>query len=290
VPRPVYLTQDIRDIESEAGDAAPPLMERAGAAAAELAATLLSDRSKDVLVLAGPGNNGGDAKIVAKLLTEKFFRVTLAEKLPEEKPFGLIVDGLFGIGLTRAIEGDYAKLVEYINAQSCPVLALDIPSGIHSDTGQALGRAVRATHTITFIGLKPGLLTLDGPDHCGEVLVSDLSLDFSSKKNSGWVAEPSLFSNVLKPRPRKFHKGMAGSVGVIGGAPGMEGAALLAGRAALKLGAGRVYVGMLDEASASISMQLSSGRAWAQASARRRCSARCWRATSPACWTRTRST
>jgi NAD(P)H-hydrate repair Nnr-like enzyme with NAD(P)H-hydrate epimerase domain len=163
--RPVYLTQDIRRIE--AANASLPLMERAGAAAAELAITLLSDKGKDVLILAGPGNNGGDAKIVARVLQEKFFRVTLADAKnpPPAKSWNLVVDGLFGIGLARPIDGEYAKLVDYANAQSCPVLALDIPSGIQSDTGQVLGRAVRATHTITFIGLKPGLLTLDGPDH-----------------------------------------------------------------------------------------------------------------------------
>ncbi len=251
MPRPIYLTEDIRRIEQAAGGLAPPLMERAGAAAAGLAAQLAGDTTKDVLVLAGPGNNGGDARIVAKLLSEQFFRVVVASKPEEITPnvrWGLVVDGLFGIGLARPLEGNYAKLVGYANAQTCPVLALDIPSGLHSDTGQVLGLALRASHTLTFIGLKPGLLTLDGPDYCGKVSVSDLSLQSSpAEADCGWVAEPALFSNNLKPRPRNFHKGMAGSVGVIGGAPGMEGAALLAGRAALKLGAGRVYVGMLDE-------------------------------------------
>jgi hydroxyethylthiazole kinase-like uncharacterized protein yjeF len=108
-----------------------------------------------------------------------------------------------------------------------------------------MGRAVRATHTITFIGLKPGLLTLDGPDHCGEITVADLGLP--AKKANAWVASRELFQSVLRPRPRNFHKGMAGSVAILGGASGMAGAALLAGRAALKLGAGRVYVGMLDQ-------------------------------------------
>jgi len=246
----VYLTHDIRRIEQAAGNASPPLMERAGAAAAELAATLLSDKGKDVLVLAGPGNNGGDAKIVARILQERFFRVTLADTStpPPQTKFNLVVDGLFGIGLARPIEGEYAKLIDFINAQSCPVLALDIPSGLDSDTGRVLGRAVRATHTITFIGLKPGLLMLDGPDHCGETAVSGLDIK-SPFPPAGWIAEPALFRNILTPRPKNFHKGLAGSLAVIGGAPGMEGAALLAGRAALKLGAGRVYVGMLDEAS-----------------------------------------
>ena len=83
MPQPIYLSADIRRIEQAAGDAAPSLMERAGAAAADLAAQLLSDRAKDVLVLAGPGNNGGDARVVARLLTERFFRVTLANRVDE---------------------------------------------------------------------------------------------------------------------------------------------------------------------------------------------------------------
>jgi len=246
--RPIYLTQEIRRIEQ--ANAALPLMERAGTAAAELAARLLSDTGKDVLVLAGPGNNGGDAKVVARILQEKFFRVCLAgtyDQIRQNTHWSLIVDGLFGIGLARPIEGDYAKLVDYANAQSCPVLALDVPSGLQSDTGQVLGRAVRATHTLTFIGLKPGLLTLDGPDHCGQVGIAGLSIeDIPVEIAKGWEADHALFSSVLRPRPRNFHKGAAGSVGIIGGATGMAGAALLAGRAALKLGAGRVYCGMLE--------------------------------------------
>ncbi len=254
MPDPIYLTQDIRAIEDAAGEASPPLMERAGAAAADLAAQLAGQSAKDVLVLAGPGNNGGDAKAVARLLKERFFRVCLAERfddIPQDVRWGLVVDGLFGIGLRRPIEGAHARLVDYANAQSCPVLALDIPSGVASDTGRVLGHAVRATHTITFIALKPGLLTLDGPDHCGEVSVAALGLEPGRLvPATGWVAAPALFGNVLKRRPRNFHKGMAGSLAVLGGAGGMTGAALLAGRAALKLGAGRVYVGLLEELAA----------------------------------------
>lgn len=249
--RPVYLAADIRRIEQAAGDPTPPLMERAGAASAEVALTLLAENRKDVLVLAGPGNNGGDARIVARILAEKFLRVVTAVKpadIPDDVRWGLVVDGLFGIGLARPIEGEYAKLVHYANAQSCPVLALDIPSGIASDTGRVLGAAIRATHTITFLALKPGLLTLDGPDHCGEVSVAELGLEPGKLvAPRGWVAEPSLFAHALKSRPRNFHKGMAGSVAVFGGAEGMAGAALLAGRAALKLGAGKVHLGMLSD-------------------------------------------
>ncbi len=247
MPSPICLTQDIRRIEAKAAGTTPPLMERAGAAAAELAARLVSDERKDVLVLAGPGNNGGDARIAAARLREQFFRVTLVarpEELPAQARWSLVVDGLFGIGLGRDIEGDYARLVDYVNRQRCPVLALDIPSGLDSDTGRIRGCAVRATHTITFIALKPGLLTLDGPDCCGEITVAGLGVDTGPA--SAWVAEPGLFTGTLKPRARNFHKGMAGSLAVFGGAAGMTGAALLAGRAALRLGAGRVYLGLLD--------------------------------------------
>jgi NAD(P)H-hydrate repair Nnr-like enzyme with NAD(P)H-hydrate epimerase domain len=197
---PVYLCEDIRRIERAAGEAEPALMERAGAAAAGLAATLAGDKGKDILVLAGPGNNGGDARVVARLLEERFFRVTVATRRDEiaEKSWGIVIDGLFGIGLGRDLAGAHATLVEYANRQRCPVLALDIPSGLHADTGRVLGCAVRATHTITFIALKPGLLTLDGPDHCGEVVVADLNLPVAKLvAPSAWVAGPELFANLL---------------------------------------------------------------------------------------------
>ncbi|MGH8705198.1 MAG: NAD(P)H-hydrate dehydratase, partial [Burkholderiales bacterium] len=230
--------------------------------------------ARDVLVLAGPGNNGGDAYEVAANLKARYFRVALVSpadpaKLPPDaqrahrkwldsggevlaaapadRKWTLVVDGLFGIGLAREPSGEYASLIELANAQRCPVLALDIPSGLDSDTGSVLGRAVHATHTITFIALKPGLLTGDGPDHCGTVSVAALGLEPGKLlAPTGWVAAPATFASVLKPRPRNFHKGQAGSLAILGGAAGMTGAALLAGRAALKLGAGRVYVGLLD--------------------------------------------
>jgi ADP-dependent NAD(P)H-hydrate dehydratase / NAD(P)H-hydrate epimerase len=248
MPQPIYLTREIRDVERKAGDL--PLMERAGRAAADMAAELCV--GKDVLVLAGPGNNGGDARIAAARLEESFFRVKVVShprELPLDKNWGLVIDGLFGIGLARPITGEYAELIQYANRQNCPVLALDVPSGIQSDTGQVLGCAVRATHTITFIALKPGLLTLDGPDHCGEIRVAGLDLDLSGSgvnRPNAWVADRTLFQSALKARPRNFHKGNAGSLGIVGGARGMTGAALLSGRAALRLGAGRVYVGLLE--------------------------------------------
>src|SRR5689334_137682 len=111
MPSPVCLAAEIRRIEETAREAVPPLMERAGSAAAELAAALAPDQQKDILVLAGPGKNGGDARIAAELLRSQFFRVTVADdaaQLPPEKRWALVIDGLFGIGLARDIEGGYA--------------------------------------------------------------------------------------------------------------------------------------------------------------------------------------
>ena len=254
----IYPSADIRRIEQAFADVSPPLMERAGEAAAELAVRLVKDNAKDVLVLAGPGNNGGDARVVARRLEEAFFRVCIATRPGEipERPWALVIDGLFGIGLARELSGDHAAMVDHANRQSCPILALDVPSGIDADTGRVLGRAVRATHTITFIALKPGLLTLDGPDHCGEITVADLGLSFNDKFPPGaWVANPASFRAVLRARPANFHKGLAGTLAILGGAPGMTGATLLAGRAALCLGAGRVRVGFLDERHPSVDPQ-----------------------------------
>ncbi|MFH1044115.1 MAG: NAD(P)H-hydrate dehydratase [Pseudomonadota bacterium] len=275
--RPVYLTEDIRALERVAAErpGAAPLMQLAGLAAAEFARELLGDCGRKVLVLAGPGNNGGDAFEVAAQLKRWFYRVELVfagdeHQLSEDalaalrkwracggKPYAappaalrpdLVVDGLFGIGLTRALEGGYAELIATINRLPGPKLALDIASGINADTGAIMGTALRATHCISFIALKPGLLTLDGPDHCGEIRVADLGFDLGALPASkGATTSSALLRQALPPRPFNFHKGKAGSVGVLGGAHGMVGAALLAGRAALKLGAGKVFLGLLTD-------------------------------------------
>ncbi|MBE0612365.1 MAG: NAD(P)H-hydrate dehydratase [Burkholderiales bacterium] len=279
--QPVYLTEDIRALERIAAErpGATPLMQAAGLAAAEYARELLGEYGKKVLVLAGPGNNGGDAFEVATHLKRWFYRVELVfagdeHQLSEDalaalrkwresggntyaappaalRP-DLVVDGLFGIGLARPLEGGYAELIADINRLRCTKLALDIASGINADTGAVMGTALRATHTITFIALKPGLLTLDGPDYCGSLdenlRVADLGLDVRSMlENKGATTAAESMRQALSPRPRNFHKGNAGSVGVLGGAHGMVGAAVLAGRAALKLGAGKVFLGLLTD-------------------------------------------
>lgn len=283
--QPILCAAALRDVEQRQRQAEPPLMERAGQAASRLALHLLADRPRPLapLIIAGPGNNGGDAFVVARLLRQAGFapRVVFvghADQLPDdarkahdqwiaaggttldvdalptdEAACALVIDGLFGIGLTRPLTDAHAALVKRINAFDCPILALDIPSGLDAATGRVLGVAVRATHTLSFIALKPGLLTLDGPDHCGEISVHDLELGSAITASAANAApdcgrtvgrEP--FAGALRPRPRNSHKGSYGSVGILGGAAGMAGAALLAGRAALALGGGRIYLGMLE--------------------------------------------
>lgn len=275
-PNSLYLTAGLRRIEAR--HAGEPLMQRAGAAAAEWAAALAGERNRPILILAGPGNNGGDAFEAARLLRERFFdvRVVFAadparlpadaaaarqrfamaggvttERIPEGVRWSLIIDGLFGIGLTRAPAGDYARWIATANRlverDDCPLLALDCPSGLNADTGTAFGPTVRASQTITFISGKPGLLTADGPDHCGEIRVAGLDLDPTGEiAADGHVLTLADFAERLKPRRRNTHKGSFGNAGILGGGKSMVGAAFLAGRAALKLGAGRVYLGLLD--------------------------------------------
>jgi len=272
---PVYATREIREIERLAlAPGAAPLMHAAGLAAAEAVRDrLLSGDRTSVLVLAGPGNNGGDALWVARHLKDWWFKVDVVftgnpaalspdarealdawreaggeplSDIPAGGRWDGVIDGLFGIGLQRDLEGHYLELVERVNAMELPVLAIDIPSGLCSDTGRVRGAAVLAAVTVTFIALKPGLLTHYGTEHCGEIVVSDIGVNAPAllPPRMRVIDEESVLAP-LPPRPANSHKGDFGSVGILGGAPGMTGAAFLAGRAALKLGAGRVYVGML---------------------------------------------
>jgi len=272
----LFRTPEIRAIEAHAfGLPTPPaLMERAGLATAELARELIGGQGSSVLIFAGPGNNGGDAFVAARYLKAWFYRVAVVfagdpfkltgdaakafeawhetggdvhDLVPRERRWNFVIDGLFGIGLTRPLADKPAELVTFINELGASVLAIDVPSGLDADTGRVMGRAVRADHTITFIGLKPGLFTLDGPDHCGIVHLRDLGLDPLAITNAaGSVLSGPIVQSTIKRRLANSHKGTYGSLGIIGGAAGMVGAAWLAGRAALHLGTGRVYVGTLD--------------------------------------------
>jgi hydroxyethylthiazole kinase-like uncharacterized protein yjeF len=265
----------IRAIEQTAQAALPAgaLMLRAGAAAAQAALALLTipPHLATILVLAGPGNNGGDALDAARHLAEAgaIVHVLLCgdpARLPadahqallraraapvsfcHEAPslgWSLVIDGLFGIGLKRAIDEPLRALVHAINALHCPVLALDVPSGLDADTGAIVGNdgiAVHASHTITFIADKPGLHTAAGREQAGVVEVAALGLDPAGFPASPlMLSGPELFAHSARPRSHTSHKGSYGNVVVLGGANGMSGAVLLAARCALYAGAGRIY-------------------------------------------------
>ena len=276
--RGLYSVAEVRAIERAALAAAPAgaLMRRAGAAASDLAARLLPGGGR-ALALAGPGNNGGDAMEAAALLAGQGWQVTIdfrgdpavlsadaADALRRAQAsaarFGqadmtagwdLVLDGLFGIGLTRPIAGDLAELVHAVNHLRCPVLALDVPSGLDADTGAIVGPdgvAVRASHTLTFIADKTGLHTADGCDHAGLVEVASLDVDPALyPPPAAWLAGLDLFAAELRPRRQNSHKGSFGDVAILGGAQGMSGAAILAARTAALSGAGRVHAGFLAD-------------------------------------------
>ena len=276
---PIYLAAEIRKLEKLANSTSVPisLMEKAGLAAAEVVRDkLLTSEKNKVLVLAGPGNNGGDAFVVARHLQKWWFKVTLVftgipaklsdeaksamdawiaaggeifSEIPIQNEWNAIVDGLFGIGLSRDLEGPIYELVNVINHMNLPVLSLDIPSGLNSDDGRVYGSAIHANITVTFIGMKPGLLTHQGTEHSGEIILRTLDIDTSALiEPHSWVLDLPYIQQLLPPpRPANSHKGMFGSVGIIGGSVGMTGAALLAGAAALKLGSGRVYLGLITD-------------------------------------------
>jgi len=283
---PIYSVAEIRATEQSAAPQLPPgaLMQRAGQAAANAALDLLpfSPSSAKVLVLAGPGNNGGDALEAAAHLAHAGVQVTVwlmadngspsAERLHAlermrssdavlAEPalaalattyWSLVIDGLFGIGLKRPLDGVARAAVELANGLDCRILALDVPSGLDADTGAVIGTdgvAVRATHTVTFIGDKPGLHTCDGRDYAGTVQVSSLDIEavhFAPAR--AHLNDVNHFARHLHARKQNSHKGSYGNAMVVGGAHGMTGAPILAARTALHAGAGRVYIAFPDEA------------------------------------------
>ena len=176
---------------------------------------------------------------------------TRAGSTVAEIPLGwrgvLIVDGLFGIGLARPLGPEYAAMVEAANGCGVPILALDVPTGLDADTGVAPGAAIRAAATATFLGLKPGLLTGRDCELCGTLSVHGLGVDTGSAPAGGhrleWSALAAALPAVLLRQARNVHKGTFGTLAIVGGAAGMLGAPLLAGRAALHVGAGKVWIG-----------------------------------------------
>lgn len=262
-----------RALEQRARGALPPhaLMRRAGESVARLALALTPNAQR-IWIAAGPGNNGGDG-LEASIHLARFgksvevslvgdvsllppdaadafararaagVRIT-ADIAPTELP-DLAIDGLLGVGANRAPAGPIADAIGRLNGLVAPVLAIDLPSGLDAGTGQTLGTAcARASHTLALLTLKPGLFTGAGRDHAGRVWFDALGVDASGDTPRARLSgvDPS----GSRPRLHAQHKGSFGDVAVVGGAPGMGGAALLAARAAHAAGAGRVYVDLLD--------------------------------------------
>ncbi len=270
-PWPLHDAQASRQAERAALAQSPPfaLMASAGLAVARLVLAM-APHARHVQVWAGPGNNGGDGLVAARHLhaTGKAVQVNLlgdhnrlptdaARALAEANAAGVpikdgteaplpapdfAIDALLGLGAGRAPGGALAAAIAQMNAGSAPVLAVDLPSGLHPDTGALLGTAaVRARATLALLTIKTGCYMAQGRDHCGELWFDALGLD--SGAPSAWLSGPP----IVLPRAHASHKGSHGDVLVVGGAAGMAGAAWLAGRAALAAGAGRVYVCPLDD-------------------------------------------
>ncbi|MFG6433246.1 NAD(P)H-hydrate dehydratase [Roseateles sp. LYH14W] len=235
---PLFDVAASRRIEARALAHSPDLMERAGLAVAKLALALRRGAGP-VWVVCGPGNNGGDGHVAARRLREVGVDVHVGHEAPQHP--ALVIDALLGLGLNRAPSAELCVTMAAMQTCGAPILAVDLPSGLLGDTGQAAGeRAVRADHTLTLLTLKPGLFTGEGRAHTGRIWFDDL----------GIAADDEPTAELLGPAARlersaTSHKGSHGQVLVVGGAPGMQGAARLAARAALACGAGRVYVDLL---------------------------------------------
>lgn len=235
---PLFDVAASRRIEARALVHAPDLMARAGLAVAKLALALRRGDGP-VWVACGPGNNGGDGRIAAQHLAAHGLTVHMGHDAPPRP--ALVIDALLGLGLNRAPSPELLATVDAMQACGAPILAVDLPSGLLADTGQPAGdRAVRADHTLALLTLKPGLFTGEGRAHCGRLWFDDLGI----APDEAPTAE-LLGPSPPPPRSATSHKGSHGQVLVVGGAPGMQGAARLAARAALACGAGRVYLDLL---------------------------------------------
>ncbi|HMA24507.1 MAG TPA: NAD(P)H-hydrate epimerase, partial [Gemmatimonadaceae bacterium] len=275
------LVRVVTSSESAARDAAAiasgipsrALMQRAGAAAAAEIALRYRDRlARGVFVLAGPGNNGGDAWVVARALATSGARVRVIEPIPAKSPDAiaertlaldvldaadvvsvvpeslesgdaLIVDGLLGTGGSGEPRGDIARLIALtaaFQAREAVVIALDVPSGLDASTGVAHDVVVKADVTLTFGTIKRGHLV--NRDVCGAIAVLDIGLGAHAALDDGapLLIDEAWVGARLPSIPASAHKGLRKKVAIVGGAPGMAGATVLAARAAMRSGVGMV--------------------------------------------------
>lgn len=273
---PLYTAAQVRELDRLAiethGIPGYQLMCRAGQALADCIVRHWPAACR-IDVLCGPGNNGGDGYVVARLLLKAGLEVRVLSLSDPERLQGdaaqavqdfraqggqctsftgldadaadLYVDALLGTGLDRPVEGMIRSGIEALNAQPAPVLAVDIPSGLHADSGRVLGEAVQAQHTLTFIGRKRGLYTGAGVRCAGQVGFDDLGVPaaiYQELTADTLLAEQPAMGPLASPRAVDAHKGHFGHVLVVGGEQGMSGAARLAAEAAARCGAGLVSV------------------------------------------------
>jgi NAD(P)H-hydrate epimerase len=281
----LYAAEQVRDLDRRAihefGVPGHELMTRAGHATLD-ALRALWPAATSLAVLCGPGNNGGDGYVVARVARARGMRVDVVAVGDPQHSGGdarracdefvaaggrsrrwdagrldadVIVDAIFGTGLTRDVDGVAAEILQAANAAGRPIVAVDIPSGLHADTGAVLGVAARAALTVTFIGRKIGFYLGAGPEHVGRLVFDDLAVPPGTYSNHAPTARllgEADVATALPRRARSAHKGSHGHVVVIGGGPGMPGAARLAGEAALRAGAGLVTLAVHPESAAVV--------------------------------------
>ena len=256
------------------GTAGIELMENAGRAVADAASAVLQGRR--VVVVAGPGNNGGDGFVAARVLAERGHCVRmclvgdraklkgdaaraaarwkgpLAAASPEAiNCQDLVIDALFGAGLDREVTGLPRAMIEAMNASGATVIAVDLPSGVNGSTGAVNGAAVNATNTVTFFRRKPGHLLLPGQLHCGALSVTDIGIPASvleKIKPATFANEPALWERLFPVPKPQGHKYSRGHAVVVSGGVSSTGAARLAARGALRAGAGLVTIASPREA------------------------------------------
>jgi len=276
MPTDIFTVESVRAVDhaaiNSAGIAGYTLMTRAAEAALEAAAANYPQAAR-WQVICGSGNNGGDGYVLARLAAARGIDVTvLAMSSPQslkgdaatawrdyaaaggaveawvgalDESAGLLVDALLGSGLERDVAGQYADVVAAINRHTASKLALDIPSGLHADSGAVMGTAVRADLTVTFVGLKRGLFLGEGPGHVGELIFAGLGIPadcYADQTPALRRIDSGLIRSLLPRRPHNAHKGDFGHVLIVGGGPGMPGAVRLCGEAALRSGAGLVSI------------------------------------------------
>jgi hydroxyethylthiazole kinase-like uncharacterized protein yjeF len=282
LPTYIHTAAQVRALDRAAIEAGTPgydLMRRAGASAFECMRCAWPSANR-IVVVCGSGNNAGDGYVFALLARAAGLDVvTIALFAPanlqgdaahawqdfasdggtltewpnaELQRADVIVDAIFGTGLARVLDGRLAACVQAMNDAGVPILALDIPSGLHADTGAAMGAAINATRTIAFVGLKVGFFVGVGPDYVGELEFDSLGVVDRGEQVAALRINESWLANSLPPRARTAHKGNNGHVLIVGGGRGMAGAAHLAGEAALRSGAGLVTVATRVENIAAI--------------------------------------